>query len=653
MSKAIIKMQWTSFRASETNRTPDVKCEGKGGVTSVKLGGLIWGTAVADADGNLYVGSTNRRFYRISPSGEIVWTYKLPAVNDSLIDSAAALDGRGLVVVPGGDGQLHALDAKTGKAVWVKNNEDDVPASVHKKGGIVNSFEGNVQVGQNGLIYAGCDNDHMYCLDRNGKVVWKHKTGMMVWTCAALHRGVCYFGSLDGSVYACGPDGSLINRLKTGAEIKASPVVSDGMVYVGNTNGVLYCLTPKLDVLWKADIGRNIYATPVFYKNLVIAATLSGDVYALDAYNGTRAWRCRLLSSVCSTPALVNGVLVVATGLGKLVAVSPDNGAIIASRALASGSKRAINASPIVLPGLGKIAVGCYDGNMYYVPCTFYRDGAGRLLKEVSGVDTDRKPYLEVVDDRYIVTIRLVVPGFPEAAVAYNSVTVEPEVPYNLEVSADGNFVNLVPVGWDWVGRAFTVRISGKYYLQTENWVLDRLLFNAGTFSQEVSFRGPAARENVALPRTMDVSEMYMSQPAVLDTYIPAAMDAQGMRLYFGSGGKMLVVPAVPDMDGFVLDEDESKRFELDYESRGNMVVAHGRFRIAAMGGTIYAKHFRAYVELQPGGRAQGRFWSATSCMSIKGNNKAYSFSSDIVNQLCDIFMEMQAVGSFTGAFVA
>ena len=70
-----------------------------------------------------------------------------------------------------------------GRLLWRSEAAYGVP---NLDGEIVNAFEGNIQIDIHGRIYAGCDNDYIYCYDYQGKLIWAYKTNMMVWSCGAL-----------------------------------------------------------------------------------------------------------------------------------------------------------------------------------------------------------------------------------------------------------------------------------------------------------------------------------------------------------------------------------------------------------------------------------------------------------------------------------
>lgn len=648
---------WPSFRGNIWNN-PQVttsKSPEPSTAKTCRLGGIIWGTAVIDNDNNVYVGSTNKRFYCIDNAGRIKWVYKLSKKADSLIDSAASLHPNGFVVIPGGDGCLHAIHMQTGKPIWIKDNLDDVSSKMHESGVVVNSFEGNVQIDPStGLIYAGCDNDFMYCINpQDGSTKWKFKTKMMIWTCAAIIGNVCFFGSLDFKFYGVHKlTGELLFEYNTGSEVKASPLFHKERLFVGNTNGKVICfLNGK--VSWTRDIGSSIYASPVILNDTTIAfVTLTGEVYALNTETGDVVWSNPIYSNVCCSPLVVNNVLYVCNSLGKIIAFNAGTGDITGIATLISGQvtkRRNINAS-LTLDRNGYLVVGGYNGLLYYIPHNFYKVYNNTSFQTLCEINPDKTQYLQVYNQGHIITIQLIVPHVPNAAISHNSIHIHPEIPFEKYISADGKFINLIPKDWSYLNKEFTVAISGSYYLQTNHWVKDRFVFKTQKFNDIVTFKTATSVPNQNPPPSkMEIANMYVQQPLVLDTYIPAAMDAQGFIAHFNhQTQKALMIPCIPDEEDEFTPLDKGEPIEMTFDVHDNIIKVKGAFNISAMGGTIKSKKFVAFIETN-GTKAQGQFFSESSCFAIKGNGSNYKFSSEIINQLCDARMTLHVIGEFTG----
>ena len=240
-----VSASWSNFRQNSSNvalkdisiREISLNYDRK--PWSFQTDGLVWGTPIGEK-GIIYVGSASKKFFALNErSGEKIWQYQIFDRADSLIDSAAAMDDT-LVVVPGGDGYLHALDKKTGERKWIfkaHHQSDDG----RQEGLIVNSFEGNVTVGPNGRFYAGSDNGYMYCVDKAGNEVWSLKTNMMIWSSPAFfsQSNLMVFGSLDRHLYVVNYEtGKLIQKINLGSEVKSSPAIEGDDVFVGTSGGM-------------------------------------------------------------------------------------------------------------------------------------------------------------------------------------------------------------------------------------------------------------------------------------------------------------------------------------------------------------------------------------------------------------------------------
>nr|6TJB_A Chain A, Cake2 [synthetic construct]6TJB_B Chain B, Cake2 [synthetic construct]6TJB_C Chain C, Cake2 [synthetic construct]6TJB_D Chain D, Cake2 [synthetic construct]6TJB_E Chain E, Cake2 [synthetic construct] len=80
----------------------------------------------------------------------------------------------------------------------------------------------------------------------DGTEKWRFKTGKAIEASPVIGEdGTIYVGSNDGHLYAINPDGTEKWRFKTGKAIEASPVIGeDGTIYVGSNDGHLYAINP-------------------------------------------------------------------------------------------------------------------------------------------------------------------------------------------------------------------------------------------------------------------------------------------------------------------------------------------------------------------------------------------------------------------------
>ena len=87
-----------------------------------------------------------------------------PSVDDGF---SPALVNQGVVYVGGHDGRIYAIDARTGRMMWVFRTRDHVmPApTLHE-----------------GLLFVGSMDGFFYALDaKTGAVAWKYESGYKIW----------------------------------------------------------------------------------------------------------------------------------------------------------------------------------------------------------------------------------------------------------------------------------------------------------------------------------------------------------------------------------------------------------------------------------------------------------------------------------------
>jgi outer membrane protein assembly factor BamB/phosphatidylglycerophosphate synthase len=666
-----------SFRNDHhnTGQSPyriQVDSRGTNEIQKVYLGGLIWGTPVCDRNENVYIGSTNKYFYCIKSSMEIAWKYRITNRADSLIDSAATLSPDEMqVVVPGGDGCLHALDTRNGQLKWIfrANGASD---EMHASGVIVNSFEGNAAYSKCGkYVFAGCDNTYFYCIDAiSGTEIWKYKTDMMIWTVACIVDDNVIFGSLDSHLYIVDiQSGKLVNKLKTNGEIKASPCFFNNQIIVCNSAGFVNSLVVNNQSgqpTWSTKLGAEIYSSPAVKDNKIVVATMGGRVFCLDSEDGRIIWNTSIQEYTTSSPFIsVDNVVVIGNSKGRLISIDLFDGTILGVVHV-SQDNRNINSSPIHMET--RVVVGSYDGFMYFIPSNLLI----MMNDNMSTIDPDRMhmTHLELVSqpDALIHSIRLNATT-PSASINKNSLSIKNEdgspLNYTVQLSPDGLFINLIPSDiylLDNIERS--IKITGTFY-QSTTWIKDRFNFSDdGSFSEIILLpASPVIDEDLFVkhetvagggtPR--DIFQMVVSQPTILDTYIPAAMDGQGFIMHIvsidrdASTFSALFIPAIPDI--FQASEvlaEPSKVISLQGVYRGNIIHMKSStpFTFSAMGGTISFSEFNLFGVVDAEGLILFNFYAKASCLKIKGNGESYEFSTEIINKLCDYKLNIQAIGT-------
>jgi len=670
---------WKSFRngisnCGVSNYNALIKNNIYTDISRIHIGGIIWGTAVIDENNNIYVGSSNRLFLCIDKYNKIKWTYKLKRKNDSLIDSAAVLHPSNIVIIPGGDGAIHALDKDNGNIKWIfvpeyKESDDN---------SIVNSFEGNIQIDSNGNIYAGCDNGYFYCINGfNGKMIWSYYTDMMIWTCACLtnNEEFVIFGSLDRYIYMLeSKTGKLIYKYKTSGEVKSSPLINNNNVIVCNSEGQINNFdisNNKFKLLWSIDTNIEIYSSPAYKNNILIIAEMNGDIFALDINNRNKLWIYQSTAPFCSSPIISNNnIIIIGSGDGKLYSFDLYNGFIgyydisLFYHEHDRHYRKNLNASPS-LDINGNIYIGCYDGFIYNIPSYFCTNNTQK--------ESNNNTLFNLVHNKLIKQYIFNINSTPIAVIS--SIITDKKSPYDIIISSDGKYINFVPKYIFGLQNDYNIEFKGKYYLQSNRWWKDRLnIFGENNFDYIINIT-PFNYKKTYLDNVNNYSiiswnlwDFFSNQPKVLDTYIPAAMNAMGYTSFaFGFHKKnndkktyfyTLLLPSHPAIENseelFLHKNDITKILVLKSEYYNGIIISKNieDFELSVMGGTIPFHIFNTYLTINEDNLSlDGDFYSVSSALNLKGNGKEYKFSDNIINKICNPLLNIITVGTFRGQY--
>lgn len=181
------------------------------------------------------------------------------------------------------NGDVWALDARTGRTVWRYRTGGPVKGAVSSAGG---------------RLFVGSYDGHVYCLSRDGKLVWRASAqprllgGATFYSTPAIAYGRVYIGSTDGKVYSFGAaTGKLRWSHSTGGYVYASPAVWDDLVLVGSYGGRFLALDAATgEVRWTFEANGPISGSATVIGDVVYFATLKQRTYALDARTGRQLW---------------------------------------------------------------------------------------------------------------------------------------------------------------------------------------------------------------------------------------------------------------------------------------------------------------------------------------------------------------------------
>jgi outer membrane protein assembly factor BamB/tetratricopeptide (TPR) repeat protein len=276
--------------------------------TGTGRGGEIVAPLLA-ADGAVYVCSVDGHAYALATAQgpRVLWKYPTSAA----IRTGPALDPASpTLFLAGGDRRLHAVDRRTGAALWTEDL-DDVPGGPAVVGDLVvaGTASGAVfaretstgrprwraQVGGavvaapvavRDLIVLGAGDGVLYALRaRDGGKAWSYPTGGAIVGEAAISGDLVLVGSRDKNLYGLAAASGQIRWTfnRAGGVILSAPLAHGGFAYVGSDDGLLYALRAEDgQLLWRFKTDGPVRATPVLFGRRIFLGSRDRHVYALD-----------------------------------------------------------------------------------------------------------------------------------------------------------------------------------------------------------------------------------------------------------------------------------------------------------------------------------------------------------------------------------
>ena len=315
-----------------------------GGVKwAFKAGGPIV-TSPAVADGSVYIASLDGHLYAVDQeTGREKWNFK----SRMPIASSPAVDGGTLYFVSS-TGALAAIDVASGAPRWVfateferkfeAKNLHGYPPAAQTIPDAWDLFTSSPAVA-GGSVYFGSGDGNVYAVDaRTGVLQWKFPTRDVVHASPAVVGGTVYIGSWDSYLYAIDAGtGQLRWSFKTGEDpaihnqvgFQSSPAVVDGTVYVGCRDAHVYAIDAATGrKRWDYPTSKSwVISTPAVRDGTVYAGTSdSARFLALDARTGRLRFHFDAKAYSFSSPALAGGLAYVGNHNGKLYAIDTATG---------------------------------------------------------------------------------------------------------------------------------------------------------------------------------------------------------------------------------------------------------------------------------------------------------------------------------------
>lgn len=316
-----------------------------GGVKwTFKTNGPVF-SSPAIAGGTVFVGSADNYLYAVDQrTGQQKWKFQTTGPVNS---SPAVADET--VYFTSFDGGFYAVEAATGTRKWRFSTEYERRFQAKGLHGFRprtqiipdtwDTFTSSPAV-FNGRVYFGSGDGNIYALDaKTGLLQWKFETKDIVHASPAIANNTVYIGSWDGSLYALDTEtGAEKWRFKAGEDpinynqigFQSSPIVVDGTIYVGCRDAHLYAIDAATGrKKWDYYTAKTwVSATPTVRDGLVYIN--ASRFYALDAKTGRlrftfdepKTWGV-------SSPIMAGEQIYIGGYNGRLYSLDPKSGKLI------------------------------------------------------------------------------------------------------------------------------------------------------------------------------------------------------------------------------------------------------------------------------------------------------------------------------------
>lgn len=330
-------------------------------------------------------------------TSNILWTY---STGSSIRSSPAIVKEK--LYIGADNGKLYSIDAKSGASLWTYDTGSLIISSPSVENGVV------YFLAENGNIYALNADTGVKLWEKSlGDGSWD-------WSSPSVHNGNVFVGSSTGYIYSLDASTGLENwKTSVGASPNSQIAVANGKVYAGTHNfdklsPTLVALDESTGaILWTYNGDPNVASfinhngvtvadgdndgkLEVYFGVVTWGPRVGKDIISLDADTGTEEWTANLGGWSTSTPAFHNGKIYIGSDDRNLYALNANDGSV-AWKYLTGGQ---VWSAPAV-SGDGKVVFGSTDHTYYVVNENdgtlkwSYYTGASRVLGSPAIADVD------------------------------------------------------------------------------------------------------------------------------------------------------------------------------------------------------------------------------------------------------------------------
>lgn len=271
--------------------------------TIIRLAVLIFGVALlagCSSDADNAMPPSPLKAYTPSVQAVTVWDTSVGNGNGGYYFRMRPAARNGVLFVASRNGEVSAVDSKTGRTLWDENIGANITSGVGVGGG---------------NVYVGTDNANVVALSaQDGHLIWHAPVASEVWAAPEYARGIVLAHTITGNLSAFSAStGHLIWRYDEAVpsmtlHAASQPEVAGNTVVAGFADGHLVVLNLQTgNMLWQQQValprGNNVIdrmvditVDPVVVNGVAYVATYQGRVAAYDLDKGQLIWSHKISS---------------------------------------------------------------------------------------------------------------------------------------------------------------------------------------------------------------------------------------------------------------------------------------------------------------------------------------------------------------------
>jgi serine/threonine-protein kinase len=277
-----------------------------------------------------------------------------------------------ILFVTSSDGQLYAIEIKTGRSLWHNqtaapflaapavtgnsvisaNTQGVVQSQTITDGTVLWKYETKAEIlatpviGPDTIFIATKDGRVLAIESLSGKVKWIHRAQEPIVCSPSMHADMVLVGTRGGSFLALSAfDGKIIWKFNARSPIVASPAASVDSVYFGTMSGEFYALDAQAgDLIWEYQTEKPIVARAVIAFTSVIFASFDKWLYCCEKYDGSLKWKAAVRGKAMANLVVDRDNIFANSQEGFTQMFNTKSGALIWQK----DYKRGLESSPLV-----------------------------------------------------------------------------------------------------------------------------------------------------------------------------------------------------------------------------------------------------------------------------------------------------------------